>query len=83
MSKKKLFAVAGLAAALSVLSPGCAKEEAQTTKDTGKQIQQAPGRRQGKRENIAISYIQRDKDYVKSINLLLSLHDSIDRKSVV
>ena len=74
---KKVIAITGLAAALSLLSPGCSNGKEAQASEPAKQEQQANKRRIGNRENIAVSYIARKKDYVKSINLLLSLHREV------
>ena len=77
MSKKKVIAITGLAAALSILSPGCSQEDTAKSPDSAKQVQQVNHRRGNNWEDVSVSYISRDKDFIKSVNLLLSMHDVI------
>ena len=67
MSKSKIFGI-GLAGVLSMLSVGCSpnkdvekSEKAPTTENSVR------NRRQNGREDISVSFIKREKDYVKSV----------------
>lgn len=77
MSKSKMFGI-GMAGLLSLLSVGCSpnkdvekSEKAPTTENSVR------NRRQNGREDISVSFIKREKDYVKSVNCLLTLHKEI------
>ena len=77
MSKSKIFGI-GLAGVLSMLSVGCSPNKdvekspkAPTTENSVR------NRRQNGREDISVSFIKREKDYVKSVNCLLTLHKEI------
>lgn len=77
MSKAKILGI-GLASALSLMSVGCAKEE--STERSGKTSMAEKATQslsQSTREDVSVSYISRNKDYVKSVNYLLSLYKDI------
>lgn len=77
MSKSKMFGI-GMAGLLSLLSVGCSpnkdmekSEKAPTTENSVR------NRRQNGREDISVSFIKREKDYVKSVNCLLTLYKEV------
>ncbi len=77
MSKTKMFGI-GLAGALSLIAFGCAKEKSEKVPEksqmTEKGIKTNP---LNEREDISVHWIERNKDYVKSINCLLSLYKDV------
>lgn len=77
MSKSKLFGI-GLAGALSLLSVGCAKNQAPGKPEPTRKTQTAAYNRiQCAREDISVHHIAPKKDYIKSVNLLLSLYNQV------
>lgn len=77
MSKGKLFGI-GLAGILSVVSVGCTNKQADAKSEEAPMVEKGvKSRQQNGREDISVSFIKRDKDYVKSVNCLLSLYRQI------
>jgi len=77
MSKGKILGI-GLASILSMASVGCSNKQADTKSEEAPMVEKGvKSRQQNGREDISVSFIKRDKDYVKSINCLLSLYRQI------